>query len=410
MPPLSLAARPGVRSSGLAARAGLVLLVTLASQLVAGRLHVPPAVRTSAVGPVPTAVVVDARTRRVFVANYGATSVTMLDAESSAALSTVAVALHPSALAVATIPGRVFAVSEHITLDDAGRVSMLDATSGRRLRTVAVGRGAHLLAVHERTGRVFVTNGGDASVSLLDARSGRVLRTIPLDLVPAAMAMDERTGRVLLTGASLDQPSLTGLSLLDARSGTVLRTVSVGTLAGTIAVDERTGQAFVSNTLKRTVVVLDGRTASVVRTVAVPWAPGVLAVDARTGHIVVANAYGKGVSMVDAANGRVVRAIPLGLPPRAIAVDRRRGRVVVLTSEEFVPSAPAGQVQVLDGRTGRLLHTVAVGADASALGALALDERTGAAFVTAMNVYGLPAGSDNTGLLRAWLRRWLPRN
>jgi hypothetical protein len=25
-----------------------------------------------------------------------------------------------------------------------------------------------------------------------------------------------------------------------------------------------------------------------------------------------------------------------------------------------------------------------------------------------MNVYGLPAGSDSTRLVRAWLRRWLP--
>jgi hypothetical protein len=25
-----------------------------------------------------------------------------------------------------------------------------------------------------------------------------------------------------------------------------------------------------------------------------------------------------------------------------------------------------------------------------------------------MNVYGMPAGSDNTRWLRAWLRRWLP--
>jgi hypothetical protein len=27
-----------------------------------------------------------------------------------------------------------------------------------------------------------------------------------------------------------------------------------------------------------------------------------------------------------------------------------------------------------------------------------------------MNVYGMPAGSDNTGRLQAWLQRWLPRS
>ena len=237
MPAIGLARHPAVRPSGRAARAGLVVLVALASLLVAGRLQAPPAVRTIAVGRVPMAVVVDARTRRVFVANYGAASVTMLDATSGAVLATVAVAPYPSALAVATTARRVFAVSDHVALDDTGRISVLDATCGRRLRIVAVGRGVHLLAVHERTGCVFITNGGDASVSMLDVHSGRVLRTLPLDLVPTAMAMDERTGRVLLAGVSLDQGSLAGLSLLDARSGTVLRTVPMGTLASAIAVD-----------------------------------------------------------------------------------------------------------------------------------------------------------------------------
>jgi hypothetical protein len=50
MPPLRLARRPAIRPTGLAARAGLVLLAALASVLVAGRLQVPPAVRTSPVG------------------------------------------------------------------------------------------------------------------------------------------------------------------------------------------------------------------------------------------------------------------------------------------------------------------------------------------------------------------------
>jgi YVTN family beta-propeller protein len=378
MPAIRLARRPAVRLRGLAARAGLVLLAALASVLVTGRLQMPPAVRTSAVGRAPTALVVDAHTRRVFVANLGSNTVSMLDATSGAVLATVMVAPHPSALALATTAGRVFAVSDAVTPDGGGRVSVLDASSGCRLRTVALGRGTHLLAVHERTSRVFVTNASDASVSVLDARSGRVLRTIPLLFIPSGIAVDERTDRVfLLTVAPGFQPFPTVVHLLDARSGTVLRTVPVGLSAAALAVDERTGQAFVSNTRDRTVLMLDGRTASVVRTTAVAWAPGALAVDERTGDIVVANAYDSSVSLLDAASGHVVRTVALGLPPCAIAVDQRRGYVVVLTSEEFVPSAPAGQVQVLDGRTGRLLHTVPVGADASALRMAHDDERCG---------------------------------
>src|ERR687885_2797218 len=189
MPPIGLARRPTLRPSGLAARAGLVLLVALASLLVAGRLQVPPAVRTTTVGRIPTAVGVDARTRHVFVANMGSTTVSMLDAASGTVLATITVVPHPSALAVATTAGRVFAVSDHVTPDGAGRVSVLDARSGQVLRTVAVGQGEHALAVHERTSRVFVTNAGDDSVSILDARSGRVLRTTSVGQGPLAVAV-----------------------------------------------------------------------------------------------------------------------------------------------------------------------------------------------------------------------------
>src|SRR5918911_4395423 len=107
MRPIGPVRRPAIHPSGRAAWAGLVLLVALASVLVAGRLRVPPAVRTTTVGRVPTAVVVDARTRHVFVANMGSRTVSMLDAASGTVLATITVVPHPSALAVATTAGRV---------------------------------------------------------------------------------------------------------------------------------------------------------------------------------------------------------------------------------------------------------------------------------------------------------------
>ena len=149
MPAIGLARRPAVRPTGRAARAGLVLLAALASLPVVSRLQVPPTERTIAVGRVPTAVAVDARTRRVFVANLGSNTVSMLDATSGAVLATVVVAPHPSALAVATTAGRVFVVSDNVTWDYAGRVSVLVVV----LAMVVVVR-RHRLSVHHcATGR-----------------------------------------------------------------------------------------------------------------------------------------------------------------------------------------------------------------------------------------------------------------
>ena len=70
-----------------------------------------------------------------------------------------------------------------------------------------------------------------------------------------------------------------------------------------------------------------------------------------------------------------------------------------MVRRSFTPQRYAGT------RARSSIVTVPVGADATAL---AVDERTGKVFAAAMNVYGLPAGSDNTRWLRAWLRRWPP--
>ena len=155
---------------------GGALIVLLASLGTVRLGQGPPAVRTSRVGSAPLALAVDSQTQRVFVANFGSATVSMLDAGSGAVLATTAVLPYPDTLAIATKPGRVFVASGVAPLNP-DRVDVLDARSGRLVRAVAVGRGTHAVAVDERSGHVFVTNALDNSVSMVDAHSGTVLCT-----------------------------------------------------------------------------------------------------------------------------------------------------------------------------------------------------------------------------------------
>lgn len=116
--------------------------------------------RTTRVGRIPSALAVDARTNRVFVAN-------MLE----------------------------------------GTVSVLDARSGAMLHTVRVGHRPWALAVAVNTGRVCVANVDDDTVSVLDARNGRVLRTMPTGVGPTAMAADERLARVYVVNKLAHRPA-----------------------------------------------------------------------------------------------------------------------------------------------------------------------------------------------------------
>jgi DNA-binding beta-propeller fold protein YncE len=75
------------------------------------------------------------------------------------------------------------------------------------------------------------------------------------------------------------------------------------------------------------------------------------------------------VRMLDARSGLFLRTMSVGSAPMAIAVDTRTGDVLVTTLGPTVTSAcgcpgnatGVGSVEVLDGRSGARLRTVAVG-------------------------------------------------
>jgi DNA-binding beta-propeller fold protein YncE len=163
---MAVGARVVTHGRGLAA---VVLLVvpTAGTLFVWGR-STGPSLWTVSVGQGPTTLTVDGRRERVFVANNGDATVSMLDARSGAVRATAVVGLFPRAMAVDEAAGRVFVVDSRPG-DGADSVSVLDARTGERLGTLAVGHGASAIAVDAPTGHVFVLNTLDDTVSVLDA-------------------------------------------------------------------------------------------------------------------------------------------------------------------------------------------------------------------------------------------------
>ena len=84
---------------------------------------------------------------------------------------------------------------------------------------------------------------------------------------------------------------------------------------------------------------LDAHTGALLHTVSIPW-PGGVAVDARTGRILVTSAghldrngdpTGAGaISVLDGRSGALLRTIALGLAPGALTIDARTGHTLVV--------------------------------------------------------------------------------
>ncbi len=212
---------------------------------VSGRL-----VRRIVVGPEPTAVSVDERTGRAFVASSN--SISVLDTRRLTLVRTVTIGSSNAPL-VSGAPVVDAAMSRvYVTTYTGGEsVSILDAASGRLLRTVALHSAPDLILVDAVTGRVF-TVGADG-VGVLDERHGTLLRTIAEHWAyRLEAAINAHSGEVAVVAAPPGGPNnadqMSGITLFDGRTGNPLRgeiPTGVGPVA--LSVDERTGRAVVLN-------------------------------------------------------------------------------------------------------------------------------------------------------------------
>ena len=198
--------------------------------------------------------------------------------------------------------------------------------------------------------------------------AGARVGSVTVGVSPSSVAVDPRTHHVFVTNWGDNT-----VSILDAASGRVVRVAAVGHTPSAVAVDERARRAFVLNVNPDSVSVLDTVRGVVLRTVPFSKLSDV-AVDDRTGHVFVLDGpdgvHGRAV-MLDARSGRVVHTAALGKSSRPVAIDSH-------TQRAFVPNSDDGTVSVLDTATGRVVRTVRVG---SLPYAVAVDERASRVFV-----------------------------
>ena len=317
--------------------------------------------------PAPQEMAVDEQSNRLFILDTGKLAtdaqspyidgpgwVYLLNATSGALLRTIPLPYGPQAMVVDARSNRVF-----ITNVYSQSVSVLDATTGRLLRTTSLlyGQGPLSLALDARTNRLFVAS--SQGLNMLDATTGTLLllgseAAAPLE----GIAVDARAGRVVTTAAT---PYYQDMRILiwDATTGALLATRQLEEFYATpLAVDATTHHAFVfaDDTFHLgpyLIRMLDTRTGRTLHEEYVSPSEGAsdaatMVLDAALGHLFVGVAnpeeagIGGGVlDVFDTHSGRQIHTIPLDAGFPAVAVDTRTERV-------FVANQADGTVSIFD--------------------------------------------------------------
>ncbi|HYM70337.1 MAG TPA: bifunctional YncE family protein/alkaline phosphatase family protein [bacterium] len=204
-PPIMLGEpKAHVYPAGLAvAPDGRTLLVAenLANRIVAVDLATGKPSATADAGALPYAVAVSPRVGKVYVSNWGASTVTVLRAGGLAPVGTVTVGLHPGALALDAAGSRLYVANT-----ESDSVSVVDTQTDQVIATLSLApyRGAPEgsipdgLAVSADGRTLFVTNAGNNDVAVVDLAGSppTVAGLIPTAWYPTTVTV-ARDGRTL---------------------------------------------------------------------------------------------------------------------------------------------------------------------------------------------------------------------
>jgi len=233
-----------------------VLWLALAA-VVAARAQVPPSLYappsmisgTIPVGQAPSVVAVNPATHKVYVANEGDLTLSVLDGFALKVIATLPVGIGWHALAINPNTNRVYVANL-----GSSSLTVVDGAKDAVIATVTVGSAPDAVVVDSATNTIYVANNADGTVSVVSGSKNTVTATLNAGTRPQAMALNTLNHKLYI--ASYDGGTVT---VIDAANNNATTTVTgLGQQLYAIAVDPSTDSAYVLSQTGGTVTRIDG--------------------------------------------------------------------------------------------------------------------------------------------------------
>ena len=312
---------------------------------------------------------------KVYVANEGADTVSVLDAASFKTLASVRVGKMPHNVQVSpdgklvwvtnngepgqaadasAHKGMAQAQGEHNAMVMAGAVWVIDTSTDAVIAKVPVGIHPAHVVVSPGGRFAYVTNGGDNTVSVIDTSAQRLVATIPVGQFPHGL-------RISPDGKQAYVANLKGgtVSVIDIASQKEVAQVPAGKGPAQVGFTPDGRLVFVSLSEENAVAVINPATRKMIRKVAVGTVPIQLYATPDSRTLLVANQGtrkkpGSTVSLIDLESFKVAKTVVTGAGAHGVVVDRD-GRYA------YVTNTYANSVSVLDIKDRKVVATVRMG-------------------------------------------------
>lgn len=252
-------------------------------------------------------------TQRLFVANQGSNTVSVVDLASKSQVASIDVGSEPYGLALANVSGTA---KLYVANTNGNTVSVIDTLLNRVIKTISVGLKPYYVAAFG--GTMYVTNGQSNTVSVISAATNTVIDTIPVGAYPRGIKAYGNELYVANYGDPYYYSGGNSISVINGLTNRVTATIllPVGS-RGPRGIAVAGNRVYVANYLTNNVSVIDPVVKAVVATIPVGAGPrGVLALD---GKIYVENFDAGTVSVINASTNAVVATVTVGHSPAGLS-------------------------------------------------------------------------------------------
>jgi YVTN family beta-propeller protein len=309
-----------------------------------------------------------AQAERAYVSNEDDGTVTVIDADRSAAIATIAVGKRPRGLALSP-DGRLLYVAvsgvpkcpppltdaqcAQLKRDpSADGIAVVDTAARARTRLLTGVTDPERVAVSRDGRRLFVSEEDAARLAVVDAARGRVLATVAVGREPEGVRLSPNGLWVLVTSEEDNT-----VTIVDARSYAILAKVTVGARPRDLAFTSDSRLAYVSGEADASIyriTVPAGAPSGEFFKLAPQARPMGVALDTQRGRLYVGTGRAGTVAVVAIDGPSLVAEVACGGRPWGVALAASGQRL-------YSPDGPAGDVAIVDTATAAVTARVATG-------------------------------------------------
>lgn len=272
-------------------------------------------VASIAVGRAPVGIVARADGRRVYVANSGSDTISVIDTAINRVINTISnLGYSPAELALSEVRQTLYA-----TNPDSDNVSVIDTVARAVIGRISVGKRPCCIAVDEDRRKIYVTNTGSHTISVIDMYEDNyersVEKTITVGLNPTGMVIHEDKLYVANSGSN----SIYVMDIPLQPPYRPTKTISVGQKP-TRMLSGLQERIYVSNANSNEISFVYPRMGLVDRNVMAGDLPSEMAIDQLRRKLYVVNSMSEDVSVIDLPTYTMKKVIQVGKTPHGIAL------------------------------------------------------------------------------------------